>query len=547
MKALYIILLVIIPFLASSQIITIDTTITYQTIHSWEAGTSIVVTDGENIATDPMINIVKEDLAKYAVDTLGINRLRLEVRAGSENTRDYWNEYIAEEVPYEEWRANRYANINDNDDPDDLNMDGYHFSELDVKINNAVLPVKEYLESKGEKLYINLCYVAFTGQIKDGEYIHRDPQEYGEFILAVFTHMQQTYGFVPDGVEAILEPDVANFGTGTLVGECVVAAGDKLKANGYNPEFIGLSNTNLFNANNPKYYNDFIEVEGVLNYWKEYSYHCYAGRTDSLLNALAERADSYGLRTSMLEWWTNGNTYERLHTDLKVGNNSTWQYRFSLGTHQNSDNNGGLTRVTFDDDNNYTITPKHGVPYIGFYQRNIRPGDVRVEASTNDSKADPIAFKTPDGRIKVVVSCSEGGVIDFENIPQGIYSVRKMTGNPRQLPNGDELVVKDIEIADEDVLSVEINGQGIIIIEQTDLLNTFVANEELLIYPNPFDDHIMVGINGRFEYKIYNMQGDVIINATAIDLIDTSNLIRGSYILEVKTGNTKLNQKIIKR
>lgn len=546
MKAYYSLILVVFSSLVNAQVVTIDTTKTYQTIHSWEAGTSVVVTEGENIASDPRIDLVKDDLAKYAVDTLGINRLRLEVRAGSENTRDYWREYIAEEVPYEDWRANRYANVNDNDDPNNLNMDGYYFSELDDKINNAVLPMRNYLNSKGEELYINLCYVAFTGQITDGEYIHRDPEEYAEFILAVFTYMQETYGFIPDGVEVILEPDVASFGTGKLVGECMVAAGDKLKASGYTPEFIGASNTNLFNANNSRYYQDMVEVEGVLDYWSEFSYHCYAGRTDSLLAAVAEKAMDYNVRTSMLEWWTSGNTYERLHTDLKIGNNSTWQFRFSLGTHANSENNSGLTRVTFDEENEYAITPKHGVPYIGFYQRNIRPGDVRIEASSSDSKADPIAFKTPDGRIKVVVSCSEEGVVDFEKVPKGIYSVRKMTGNPRQLPNGDELVVEGIEISDEDVLSVEISGQGIIIIEQTDLLNTSVANEELMIYPNPIDDIINVDLNGWFEFRITDLQGNFILHGKANDKIDASRLITGSYILEIETGNTKLTKTIIK-
>lgn len=546
MKANLLILALLMPILTAFAGTTIDTNITYQTIHSWEAGTSLIVTEGENIGTDLLIDIVKDDVAKYTVDTLGITRLRLEVRAGSENTRDYWNEYITEQVPYEDWRANRYANVNDNDDPDDLNMDGFHFSELDVKINNAVLPVKEYLESKGEKLYINLCYVAFTGQITDGEYIHRDPKEYGEFILAVFTYMQETYGFVPDGVEVILEPDVAKFGTGKLVGECMVEAGDKLKANGYTPEFIGLSNTNLFNANNPKYVDDLVAVEGVLDYWSEFSYHCYAGRTDSLLGEVALKAKNYGVRTSMLEWWTNGNTYERLHTDLKIGNNSTWQYRFSLTTHANSDNNQGLTRVNYEDENNYTITPKNGVPYVGFYQRNIRPGDVRIEASSSDEIVDPIAFKTPDGRIKIVASCSAEGIIEFKELPEGIYSVRKMTGNPRQLPSGDEIVIQGIEISNNDTLSVEIDGQGIIIIEQKNLLNISVAQEENEIYPNPFDDMIKVDIDGYFEYTIYNMQGIIVLSGNANKLIDASSLVSGSYILDVKKGNTKLTQKIIK-
>jgi hypothetical protein len=530
----------------NSQVVTIDTNTTFQTIHSWEAGTSVVITEGENIATDPLIDIVKYDVAKYIVDTVGINRLRLEVRAGSENTRDYWNEYITEQVSYEDWRANRYANVNDNDDPDDLNMAGFYFSELDDKINNAVLPMKEYMESKGEKLYISLCYVAFTEQITDGEYIHRDPKEYAEFILAVFTYMKDKYDFVPDAVEVFLEPDVGKFGNGDLVGKCLVETGDKLKSEGYSPEFIALSNTNLFNANNTNYIGKFLEVSRVLDYWKEYSYHAYAGRTDSLLNAVAERANQYNVRTSMLEWWTNSNTSERLHTDLKIGNNSTWQYRFSLATSENSDNNSGLTKVTYTDENNFKIEPKFGVPFVAFYQRNIRPGDVRIDANSDDNNVDVIAFKTPDGRIKIIANCLSQADIYFNNLPKGEYVIKSMIGDPKKLPSKDETSYKDEILNDGNVLSAQINGQGILIVEQINNQLSSVKDSELIIYPNPTTNILNIDIEGRFSYKIFDIQGKLILEGNSKNQIDLKSISIGKYILEINSNNSKFTKSIIK-
>lgn len=533
-------------FILKAQVITFDSTIKFQTIHSWEAGTSVVITEGENIATDPLIDVVKDEVAKYVVDTIGINRLRLEVRAGSENTRDFWTEYINESIPYEDWRANRYANVNDNDDPDVLNIDGFYFSELDDKINNAVLPVKSYLESKGEKLYINLCYVAFTSQITDGEYIHRDPKEYAEFILAVFTYMNDKYGFVPDGVEVILEPDVAKYGNGDLVGKCLVETGDKLKSNGYTPEFIALSNTNLFNANNNNYIGKFLAVPRVLDYWKEFSYHCYAGRTDSLLNEVAATAKQFKVRTSMLEWWANSNTCERLHTDLKIGNNSTWQYRFSLATQENSDNYGGLTRVIYQDENNYSIEPKYGVPFVAFYQRNIRPGDVRIEANSTDSDIDVIAFKSNDGRIKILASCSNEADLNIKDLPEGDYVVKSLLGNYLQLPSQDELVYLDKINKSGDELSVQIKSKGLIFIEQLKSNINSVGQDEIKVYPNPFSDFIFIDIKENFNFRLLSLDGNVLKSGSKVSKIDCRDIPNGSYILEISFDNNKIVKKLIK-
>ena len=47
-----------------------------------------------------------------------------------------------------------------------------------------MLPLRQLAQARGEPLWINLNYVAFTGQIGAGlEYIHDDPDEYAEFVL----------------------------------------------------------------------------------------------------------------------------------------------------------------------------------------------------------------------------------------------------------------------------------------------------------------------------------------------------------------------------
>ncbi len=311
------ILLVLLFFVCDlpAQHITIDLSQSFQTVDRWENG---------GFLPDGLEAYVMEDLVKLTVDSLGINRLRLEVRSGSENAVDFYQQYQDSLIEYETWRSMRYATVNDNNDPDSINWVGFHFTELDKNIESILIPIRNRLAQQNEELYINLCVVAFTKQLNDGnggEIIHQKPEEYAEFIEAVFLHMADKYGFVPDGVEVLLEPDVAKFGTGTLVGECMVAAGNRLKKIGYQPDFIACSNTNLFNALG-RMYTDFIAVPGISEYWKEYSFHAYAGRTDENLAQIAENAATNGVQSAMLEWWANGHTYHHPSTiftgDLRV-------------------------------------------------------------------------------------------------------------------------------------------------------------------------------------------------------------------------------------
>jgi hypothetical protein len=537
--------LIFITSTAFSQTIAIDTAISHQTIQGWEAGTGTLVIEGESIYSDTTLPYIREDLAKLMVDSLGINRVRLEVRSGSENPVDYYDEhFISENIPYEEWRANRYATVNDNDDPNDLDMSKFHFTELAIKIRNAVLPLKKLLEEKGESLYVNLCYVAFTGQITDGEFHHRDPQEYAELILAVFKHMDETYGFYPDGVEVILEPGVADFGNGKLVGECMVATGDKLKANGYTPEFIALSNTNLFGANNSNMIGKFLEVPRVLDYWSEQSYHCYAGRTDDNLKQVADRAKEYGIRTSMLEWWTNGNTYERLHTDLTIGNNSAFQFRFSLTSPNET---SGLSHTIFNSPDDYTIELNEYVKYVQPYFKNIKRGAIRKEATSDSEILNPAIFKNPDGNLVLIVTSTEESAITIQNLPAGTYDISYTTGDGRREPKAYNEYLPTQAISSGEDLTANIPDKGFMVIKQVESETTSVnsSNSELLkVYPNPATSNISIESENIIEsITIVDTEGRVVYNSDNLQVfdisIDVSNFTTGNYTIMITDSNEK--------
>ncbi len=117
----------------------------------------------------------------------------------------------------------------------------------------------------------------------------------------------------------ILEPDnsTAHWGTGTIVRNALVAAGDKLLANGFAPEFIAPSAMCL--SNSITHYDQMAGVPRIANYLKEISYHRYCGVNIGNLQTIASRACNAGIATSMLEWWDPNNSYQVLHEDLKEG------------------------------------------------------------------------------------------------------------------------------------------------------------------------------------------------------------------------------------
>ncbi|MBY5956900.1 hypothetical protein KUV50_02055 [Membranicola marinus] len=450
--------------LVQGQLITVDTSVTFQTIQGWECGTELAVMPDENIGTDTAIQYVKDEVAQLMVDSMGVTRVRLEVRSGSENPRDTWQELMNGQIDYEDWQGLRYSAVNDNATPASLNWNGFHFSELDVKIHNAVLPLLKQLEKNGGELYVNLCYVSFLEDHQVEGFLHRDPNEYAEFMLAVFQHMERTFGFVPDGVEVILEPGLAQFGDGRIVGECMVAAGEVLEKHGYAPEFIAPSSTNLIAAASPNMVGRFLDVDGVEKYWSEYSYHAYGGRTEENLIKIADIAARYDVRTAMLEWWNPGNTFFRLHADLTKGNNSAWEFRFSPLAPASTQY--GNFAIDWNGKDDYQIDMRSHTKYISEYFRAIRPGAVRVSAVSDQEVANPVTFVNPDGRLVLIIAMTQKGKVRVKNLPPGRYAVTYTTGNGYAEPIEYRHRFSTPTIRAGKLLRASIPDQGLIVISQ---------------------------------------------------------------------------------
>jgi hypothetical protein len=401
-----------------ARTITVDPSETFQTISGWEMVAFALEPD------NPAFPNFKDELFDLAVHDVGINRLRLEIRSGAEHSNDNWSAYQDGTIEYQTWRSRRYATVNDNADPYSINWSGYHFSEMDDVIERVVNPLRAVLEANGDKLYVNINYVAFTGQIQGGSYIHDDPDEYAEFVLATYLHIQEKYGWVPDSWEILLEPDNVSQWNGTLLGRAIVATADRLKATGFDPVFVAPSNTNMGNA--ITYFDRMVEVPGAVEYLREFSYHRYGGVSLQNLRTIADRARQYGLDTSMLEWWSTSNSYRILHEDLKVGNNSAWQQGVLVGAL-----NSNMALYVVDDSNpaNPRLMLNDKTKFTRQYYRFIRPDAMRIQSDSKDGVFDPLAFINKDGSYAVVVKCNAGGDFSIGGLPAGTYGIKYTTSS----------------------------------------------------------------------------------------------------------------------
>lgn len=397
--------------------VVVTTTTRFQTINGWEA----VAQAGQG---DPKYPLYRSQLLSQAASDLGINRFRVGVRAGAENPTDYWTELKQGKITQSQWQCLQYTVVNDDSDPSHINAAGFHFSELDSTMEQLVLPYRSQLASIGRRLWINLEYVAFgNGCTASPLNPQRSPQEYAEFALAAFTHLQQKYGIVPDSWEMILEPDNGTFFTGnaTLIGQALAATAPRLAAAGFHPQFIAPSTEIASNA--PPYYDAAQTAAGSAGTIAELSYHRYGtAPSATTLSAIAQRAQSHGIRSSMLEHI--GGNYNELLADLTLGRVSAWE-QFALAFQGTDD--GSKYYVLNTSTSTPTITMGDRTRYLRQFFHYILAGAVRVAASTSLGGLTPVAFLNSSGKGVVVVAAGAATSFTISGLAAGTYGVTYTT------------------------------------------------------------------------------------------------------------------------
>jgi hypothetical protein len=402
--------------------ITIDPTRRFQVMSGWEVSARLWEEDKAADRFDGSWLDYKPQLLGTLVHDIGINRVRVELRSGSENPVDYWRRFSTGTIGYQEFRRHRYEKINDNDDPEVPNPAGFQFAQLDFQIDNVVLPMRELLAARSERLFINLCYVDFSSGNQGALAQAESAEEYAELIDAAFRHLRDKYGLTPDSLEIILEPENTLKWRGQQIGRAVVATTRRLHDSQFMPKIIAPSTTHAYAA--PNYIDAMMAVPGVDGQVSTFSYHTYSFAPDLVRAMIFRRATAHLADTGMLEHLTGDAT--ELYRDLTVANVSAWQ-QYGIAhrdTADGTDNGGYLMFVDPKRADGQRIRLGSLTAGLSQYFRYIRAGAVRIGAGTDNSRKKPVAFLNTDGRLTVVVQTEDSGNLKVVNAPPGRFGVQ---------------------------------------------------------------------------------------------------------------------------
>jgi hypothetical protein len=398
----------VLPTPPTGAVVQVWPSVTHQVMTGWEAVTQIGQTECDPTAFAKY----RLPLLDAAVNDFGINRVRFQVNSGTENPVDWFALQRDGQVTRAEARPHWYEIINDNADPFVTNPAGFQWSRIDNTIDEVVNPLRQRLMARGEELYVNLTYVDFA----PGTFEHSsNPEEYAELILNVFQHLQSRYGWVPNAVEMILEPDNTNNWRPNTIGAAIVATGDRLAAAGFRPAFIAPSNTNMTRA--VEYFDQLVKIPRVMEYLTDFAYHRYGGVSAAMLQAIGDRAVSHGVRTGMLEWI--GASYRELHDDIATGRASSWE-QFTLAFCE-VDNGAQYYTVNQSNPSNPVVALGSRSKFLRQYFRDVRLNAVRIGAASGDARFNPLAFRNTDGRHVVVLKATSGGSVEVRGLPMGTY------------------------------------------------------------------------------------------------------------------------------
>lgn len=486
----------------------------------------------------------KEAVIDSVASVVGITHLMSTFFNDIENTVDYHQQWVDGKISKFEWRSS--IPINDNNDPFDLNMDGFQFSYLDLDMDSVIMPMKKKVEALGKRFFFHFLCMAECGA--GGLCYEHNPEEYAEMVLAIFLHMKSKYGVVPDYWEMINEPGSYNKDWSPKdIADAMMATGKRLEANGFTPGFIAPSVLSLSAI--PNFYNGMKNTPGIFKYWKYLSYHLYNGVSNSTRLAVADICRESGLKSCQLEY---PGTFHELHNDLILANNSMWAtYALGGGAVITPTTKWGQYAYMKYDGTNLRVSPP--TRYKVHYFKHINEGAVRIEASTTYGYAfNPVAFINPDGNYVVVMKGS-GGPVNINGLPAGNYGINYTLGGGVSEPSVWYQSLPDVNLSSGETLKTQLPGKGVMTIfgKNSPVNSTpnpeksegFQKTKILWAYPNPFNSKTNINFEnpiGEAELIISNIYGQRVKrfnNEKGNQVVwDAGKMPDGIYLLKVIRG-----------
>ncbi|NPV46752.1 MAG: hypothetical protein HPY69_07325 [Armatimonadetes bacterium] len=384
----------------------------YQTILGW----------GKTTPWLPAPALLRDQVIDRAVNDLGLNRLRFEGMCGNKVGLRSW-----------EWE-------NDNADPQDINWSGFSVADLDARVAAWVVPWKQAVEARGEKLNLYVSPSFFQGG-SSGDlppWMGADPQEYAEWIVAMFLRLRDTHGINPDFLSICNEAGNNNVFSPQFVLRMARATVPRLRALGFPTR---LQFPECVNAQVAWDYVQALRSEADLWDWIGLvSYHWYGNDNQAYMARLRDFALARGLPTAQTEFMDL--TIDHLYDDLTIGGTSYWEVYGLAGP----DYQAALSHIS-------STTFNGGQWYWRFRQVShyVRPGAVRIGTEVSAPSVRALAFDA-GGRLTVVLINTGPGAtaqtVAVAGLPPGLYGVCQTVGRqayaelgPQPLGGGEALRV----------------------------------------------------------------------------------------------------------
>lgn len=393
-------------------------------------------------------NLVRDQVLDLVTNDVGLNRVKLPLRSGYEDSTDHFARYMRGETTFDEWKYTWFRPVNDDADPRHANPTGFQWSFLDHLVETQVLPMKERLQARGDDLWINLVYVGGRNPVHVGA-----PAEYAELVEQAFLHLRDKYGIVPQSFEVINEPNMHDAWTPVQVAQSLLAVRARLASIGISPQFIGPSTSTMQAAET--FLDGMLTVPGAREALTDLSYHRYGGNLQ-VLERLAGRARSLGYRTTMNE--RIGADQDTLYQDLTVANVSAWQ-QFAVvfcPPPDRGDGGGIYVRFTTEDSLHPTARLTPIARLLRQYFRYVHLGAARIGADARGGDLQATAFTNPGGGTVAVVRTRGARDVEVHGLPAGAYSVRWTTDAP------DNAAPFDTSIAAGGMVRARIPGEGVL-------------------------------------------------------------------------------------
>jgi hypothetical protein len=213
-----------------------------------------------------------------------------------------------------------------------------------------------------------------------------------------------------------------------VVASLIAATGERIQTAGFRTRMSG---PEVVTPNQITSYMNAIDANATAKaHMAQLTYHLYWDPNNvPRRNEVRNWANQWGITTAQTEWmegWGVG-LAQVLFLDLTEADVSAWE-QFCLYFYNNLTWQGDYYHLL----NNFSqFGLQYNAWFVRQFSRHIRPGDVRVEATSDDSRVKPVAFVRPDGRATVVLTNTSTSSIDVTvaGIPDGDYDRSQTYGS----------------------------------------------------------------------------------------------------------------------